>query len=326
MLMKKSKGMYVAGIVITLLAAAVMCLAAAGYRDYSESLLAERELAQIKQSVKDRENELDDLVAQQESLEEQSLELSEQTGQLQVMEERYRSALSMYEEASDEIGRRTEKGDQIMKELAAQQEVRRLRECAFSMNYEEEDGKLTLENGLTIFNEGVDRRYPALCALYLNYVPRKLLDKMAEDGWVIRIIPGATGTGTYRGESETYAGTTYYDDRKIDIGVDEDEDIASLTVRNTILHEVAHVLDSYEDYASYKNSFIACYQKEKSLFHDTKWNDNEEYAARTATEFYAEVLMAYWMSPDYVKYNCSDTFEYFENMSVRWADEPTGVN
>lgn len=325
--MKKiSKGTWAAGIVIGLMAAAVLCLAAVGYRDYSGTLVAEQEFEALRQTRRNRENELDGLVAEQEQAEAQAQEISAEAAGLNERSDRYDDALSLYEAAANEINQHSEEGSLLMSELAVLQEVSRLQDCAFAMNYEMGEGKLTLENGLTIFNIGVEKRYLELCALYLNYVPKKVLDRMAEQGWVIYLIPGVTGTGSYQGEEEEYSGTTYYEERKVEIGIDIGDDYVDLTMRNTLLHEIAHVLDAFEDYASYERPFAACYKKEKTLFRDTKWNDSAEYAARDTAEFYAETLMVYWISPDYLKYNCSDTFDYYERMSARWADEPAGQN
>ena len=315
--MRFFRAKYGAGILTGLMAAAVVCLAIGGYQAYSQTLQAQQELEQLKQTVRQKEDELDHLSDERQLLAEQMDELEAETGGLRLRGDFYQAALSGYEAAAKEVEERSGEGMRIMSELAVQQEVARLQECAFSMDYEEKDGKLTLENGLIILNEGVDERYPELCALYLNFVPQKILDRMAEEGWIIHMYPGVAGTGSYQGEDEEYAGMTYYDERKIDIAIEEDLD--ELPIRSTLLHEIGHVVDSYEDYASYEKPFTSCYQKEKSLFLDIKWNEyHAEYVAREAAEYYAETLMVYWLAPDYLRYQCSDTFEYFEKMSSRW--------
>ncbi len=73
-------------------------------------------------------------------------------------------------------------------------------------DYEIQDGKIVLDNGLTIINKGVDDRYMHLCVLYLNYVPQRILDKMASQGWKIYLIPGVVGTDVYNGEEEELCG------------------------------------------------------------------------------------------------------------------------
>ena len=86
-------------------------------------------------------------------------------------------------------------------------------------NYEIQDGKIVLDNGLTIINKGVDDRYMHICVLYLNYVSQRILDKMASQGWKIYLIPGVLGTDVYHEEKEDYTGITYYDEYKIEIGI-----------------------------------------------------------------------------------------------------------
>ena len=162
-----------------------------------------------------------------------------------------------------------------------------------------------------------------LCVLYLNYVPQRILDKMVSQGWKIYLIPGVVGTGTYNGEEESYAGITYYDDYKIEIGI-EDEDY--YPIRGVLLHEIGHVLDFIEGFPSQKRVFDSCYKKEKELFKGALDIEREEYASRENREYFAEAIQMYWLQDEYLKYNCPDTYNYLVELTAKWADEPDNQN
>lgn len=59
--MRGFRAKYGAGILTGLMAAAVVCLAIGGYQAYSQTLQAQQELEQLKQTVRQKEDELDHL-------------------------------------------------------------------------------------------------------------------------------------------------------------------------------------------------------------------------------------------------------------------------
>ncbi len=319
-----SKRAWIERLILVLLAVAAAGSFAVHMKNARFASQAEMEFTEAARIRQEVEEQLSTVKGQRKAMEGEQLQLEEQSALRAQEEYHWDDILTFYQDAKMKIELHGESGNDIMKGLSTIQESERMQNLVLKMDdYEIQDGKIVLDNGLTIINKGVDDRYMPLCVLYLNYVPQRIVDKMVSQGWKIYLIPGVVGTGTYNGEEESYAGITYYDDYKIEIGI-EDEDY--YPIRGVLLHEIGHVLDFIEGFPSEKRVFDSCYKKEKELFKGALDIEREEYASRENREYFAEAIQMYWLQDEYLKYNCPDTYNYLVELTAKWADEPDNQN
>ena len=104
-------------------------------------------------------------------MEGEQLQLEEQSALRAQEEYHWDDILTFYQDAKMKIELHGESGNDIMKGLSTIQESERMQNLVLKMDdYEIQDGKIVLDNGLTIINKGVDDRYMPLCVLYLSLI------------------------------------------------------------------------------------------------------------------------------------------------------------
>lgn len=319
-----SKRAWIERLILVLLAVAAAGSFAVHMKNARFASQAEREFTEAARIRQEVGEQLATVKGQREAMEGELLQLEEQSALRAQEESHWDDMLTFYQDAKMKIEMHSESGNDIMKGLYTIQENERMQKSVLKMDgYEIQDGKIVFDNGLTIVNKGVDDRYMHICALYLNYVPQRILDKMASQGWKIYLIPGVLGTAVYHEEKEDYTGITYYDEYKIEIGIGHKY---AYPVRGVLLHEIGHVLDGIEGFPSEKNVFDSCYKKENGVFKGALDIESEEYASRESREYFAEAIQLYWLQDEYLKYNCPDTYNFLEELNAKWADEPVNQN
>ena len=158
----------------------------------------------------------------------------------------------------------------------------------------------------------------------VSYYPQDILTAFNDEGWKVMIVSTIDFTDSrYEGESDIEpnltVGLTNYKTKIIQV---KDMGLTG-AVRLKLLHEMAHYADSYYDYPSYTDDFMALYDKYKDSYVEyeflgvTKNKENEvdlKYATSNAQEFFACGMKDYLYYPEYLKSDYPELDKYFETL------------
>jgi hypothetical protein len=122
----------------------------------------------------------------------------------------------------------------------------------------------------------------------LNKIPSNVLNKFESMGWHIYITDENIAKNYFDGVYSSVQGVTIYTERIILI---ENRESA---IRNSVIHEMGHFLDSVTRYSSYSDEFNEIYNNEVNTFKSRIVNSS---CVRDTAEFFAETFFYMYKNP-----------------------------
>lgn len=154
----------------------------------------------------------------------------------------------------------------------------------------------------TIVNDNVSEACVNEVISYVNMIPEDLVGSLGY--YTMTVTNSYDGTGL----NSSISGITRNKSSEIFIRA------TSSSFKYTVIHEIAHALDyscGAGGYLSNNEEFQAIYQNEKDSFKSTVRINYDGHGVSTSKEYFADAFQEYIVSPEQLKANTPQTYEFF---------------
>lgn len=133
--------------------------------------------------------------------------------------------------------------------------------------------------------DGVEQESINKLNTQLNRLPSNIRNRFVEAGWHIYVTNEDLNQKYYGGKYNFVEGVTDYNNKVIYIANTDK------SIRESVIHEMGHFIDSYRDYDSLSESFELIYNEEVELFKSGITNSS---CVRNEMEFFAESIYYFY--------------------------------